>query len=153
MQRYRSRRWRDNLKASGPGENSSFAFSRPAGLEQTDAPGRAPGHRQKNMRDEQRQFLMLLAHPPARLNVEQAAWVLNCQAHDIPTLIAARLLKPLGNPPRNGTKYFSTAQMLELAKDPAWLAKATNAIHQFWQRKNDNKRRPGDDEGCEPLAV
>jgi hypothetical protein len=25
--------------------------------------------------------------------------VLNCQPHDVPILVAARLLKPLGNPP------------------------------------------------------
>jgi hypothetical protein len=30
---------------------------------------------------------------PARLTAEQAAWVLNCQPHDIPILVAAKLLK------------------------------------------------------------
>ena len=42
---------------------------------------------------------------PARLTAEQTAWVLNCGSHDIPPLIAARLLKPLGNPPANGIKF------------------------------------------------
>jgi len=47
------------------------------------------------MRDDQHQFLMLLGQLPARLTAEQAAWVLNCQVHDIPALVAAKLLKPL----------------------------------------------------------
>jgi hypothetical protein len=45
------------------------------------------------MNQEQHQFLRLLGHYPARLTAEQAAWVLNCQAHDVPVLVAARLLQ------------------------------------------------------------
>jgi alpha-L-fucosidase 2 len=48
---------------------------------------------------------------PARLTVEQAAWVLNCQPHDVPVLVAERLLKPLGNPPVNGIKFFATSEV------------------------------------------
>jgi hypothetical protein len=77
---------------------------------------------------------------PARLTVEQVAWVLNCQPHDIPVLVAKRLLKPLGNPPANGVKYFSTLPLLELAKDATWLAKVTNAIHDHWRVKNGRKK-------------
>jgi hypothetical protein len=33
--------------------------------------------------------------------------VLNCQPHDVPILVAARLLKPLGNPPPNSVKLFA----------------------------------------------
>ena len=91
------------------------------------------------MREDQQRFLSLLGHLPARLTVEQAAWVLNCQPHDIPVLVASRLLKPLGNPPANGVKYFATAFVLESAKDPTWLAKVTNAIHNFWRTKNSRK--------------
>ena len=61
------------------------------------------------MREEQHRFLSLLGQLPARLTFEQAAWVLNCQPHDVPVLVASRLLKPLGNPPANGVKYFATA--------------------------------------------
>jgi hypothetical protein len=46
------------------------------------------------MKEEQQQFLRLLGQLPARLTAEQAAWVLNCQTHDVPILVAARLLKP-----------------------------------------------------------
>ena len=91
------------------------------------------------MRDDQHKFLMLLGQLPARLNVEQTAWVLNCQAHDVPILITKRLLKPLGNPPANGVKYFSTMLLLDLTRDASWLAKMTNAIHDYWRAKNLRK--------------
>ena len=92
------------------------------------------------MSEDQHQFLTLLGQLPVRLMAEQAAWVLNCQAHDIPILVAARLLKPLGNPPLNGIKFFATAELLELAKDRAWLVKVSNAVNLFWQRQNAQKK-------------
>ena len=58
------------------------------------------------MSEDQHQFLSLPGQLPARLTVEQAAWVLNCQPHDVPVLIAARFVKPLGNPPPNGIKFL-----------------------------------------------
>lgn len=91
------------------------------------------------MRDDQHRFLVLLGQLPARLTAEQAAWVLNCQAHDVPVLVASRLLKPLGNPQPNSVKYFSTLEVLELTKDRAWLAKVTNTVSQHWKQKNQHK--------------
>ena len=91
------------------------------------------------MKDEQRQFLSLLGRPPARLTAEQVGWVLNFSDHDIPVLVAARLLKPLGNPPPNGVKFFAEVEIRELAGDRTWLARATNAIHQHWYNKNRNR--------------
>jgi hypothetical protein len=73
---------------------------------------------------------------PARLTAEQAAWVLNCQPHDIPPLVAAKLLKPLGNPPANGIKYFATADLLENIKDRHWLVRMSATIYQHWHAKN-----------------
>ena len=81
----------------------------------------------------------MLGQPPARLTVEQAAWVLNCQTHDIPVLVAARLLRPLGSPSPNGTKFFATAELVEQAKDRTWLAKVTNAVSLHWKEKNARK--------------
>jgi hypothetical protein len=92
------------------------------------------------MRDDQHRFLSLLGQLPARLTAEQAAWVLNCQPHDVPILVMCRLLKPLGNPQPNGVKYFATAEILELSKDRTWLAKATNVIIQHWKEKNLHKK-------------
>jgi hypothetical protein len=77
---------------------------------------------------------------PARLTAEQAAWVLNCQPHDVPILVGARLLKPLGNPPPNSVKFFAASELLELVEDRAWLAKVTNALNQHWQKRNAAKK-------------
>jgi hypothetical protein len=82
---------------------------------------------------------------PARLTAEQAAWVLNCQTHDVPILVAARLLKPLGNPRANGIKFFATAELLELTKDRAWLVKVSNAVNQHWQKNNASKKKTSTD--------
>ena len=92
------------------------------------------------MREDQHQFLTLLGQLPARLTAEQAAWVLNCQPHDVPILVATKLLKPLGNPPANGIKFFATTDLLELAKDRAWLAKMTHTISQHWQKRNTRQK-------------
>jgi hypothetical protein len=98
------------------------------------------------MRDDQHRFLMLLGQLPARLTAEQAAWVLNCQQHDIPALVAARLVKPLGNPPPNGIKFFATADLLDLMKDRNWLVRVTSTINQHWHKKNAvRKLRPAGD--------
>ena len=91
------------------------------------------------MRDDQHRFLALLGQLPARLTAEQTAWVLNCQAHDVPVLVVAKLLKPLGSPQPNSVKYFATLEVLELAKDRSWLAKVTNALSQYWKEKNQHK--------------
>lgn len=92
------------------------------------------------MKDDQHRFLSLLGQPPARLTAEQAAWVLNCQPHDLPALVTSRLLKPLGNPPPNGIKFFATADVLELLKDRSWLTKVTNTINQHWHRQNARRK-------------
>jgi|SRR5208283_384418 len=92
------------------------------------------------MKEEQHQFLRLLGQLPARLTAEQAAWVINCQPHDMPILVAARLLKPLGNPPANGIKFFATSELLALSQDRSWLVKVTNAVNQHWQKNNASKK-------------
>ena len=92
------------------------------------------------MKEDQHRFLSLLGQLPVRLTGEQAGWVLNCQPHDIPALIHARLLKPLGNPAANGTKYFATADLLEIAKDRTWLVRMTAAINTHWHRQNAHKK-------------
>ena len=92
------------------------------------------------MREEQHQFLRLLGQLPARLTVEQVAWVINCQPHDVPVLVAARLLKPLGNPAPNAIKFFATSELLELVKDKSWLVKVTNAVNAHWRQQNAAKK-------------
>ena len=112
------------------------------------------------MRDDQHQFLLLLGQLPARLTAEQVAWVLNCQPHDVPVLVAARLLKPLGNPLPNTVKYFATTELLEQMKERNWLARVTTTISQHWQKKNDRRRNRltvsvsnGHDDGAQTSAA
>jgi hypothetical protein len=52
---------------------------------------------------------------PARVMAEEAAWLLGFAPHDIPVLVSAGLLKPLGHPPASGTKFFATATILPTA--------------------------------------
>jgi hypothetical protein len=94
------------------------------------------------MKEDQHRFLTLLGQLPVRLTGEQAGWLLNCQPHDIPALISAKLIKPLGHPAANATKYFATADLLEIAKDRAWLVKMTTAINTHWQKQNAKNARP-----------
>lgn len=88
------------------------------------------------MRDDQHHFLSLLGQVPARLTAEQTAWLLNCQPHDVPVLVAARVLKPLGNPQPNAVKYFATTELLAVSRNSVWLSKLTVTLGQHWQKKN-----------------
>ena len=105
------------------------------------------------MREEQHQFLRLLNQLPARLTAEQAAWVLNCQPHDVPILVAARLLKPLGNPSPYNVKFFAASELLEQIKDWTWLAKVTNALNHYWQKRNAAKINGHVSSVCVSLAA
>lgn len=105
------------------------------------------------MKEAQNQFLRLLGQVPARLTAEQTAWVLNCQPHDVPVLVAANLLKPLGSPAPNSVKFFATLEVLEKSKDRTWLAKVTNTLYQHWQQKNGAKRNSQREEPNPKIAI
>lgn len=77
---------------------------------------------------------------PARLHTEQVAKILGFHPFDIPILVSAKLLKPLGNPAYNGSKYFAAVAVMELSRDCEWLDKATKAISKYWKTKNEKKR-------------
>ena len=91
------------------------------------------------MSDDQHRFLSLPGQLPARITAEQVVWVLNCQAGDVPILVLARLLKPLGNPAHNSVKYFATLEVLEPGKDRAWLMRMTNLVAEHWRQRNLRK--------------
>jgi hypothetical protein len=76
------------------------------------------------------------AQLPARLNVEHVAKVLNTTKEGVYVLTSRRLLKPLGNPPPNGTKYYARTYVLRLAEDEAWLARVSDALVKFKWEKN-----------------
>lgn len=105
------------------------------------------------MKDELRQFLTLIPQPPARLTVQEAAWLLGFQPTDIPLLVVAKLIKPLGNPPKNATKFFALTEVLELARDKNWLARATNAVHTAHRNKNESRRRDEGEDDRGAVAV
>ena len=92
------------------------------------------------MNPEQREFLNL-AKRPARLTIEQAAWLLNFQVHDIAQLIGAGLLRPLGRPGPNAPKFFATADLDVCTQDRKWLARATDVIQSYWRGQNSRKPR------------
>jgi hypothetical protein len=96
------------------------------------------------MKIEKRDFLNLQT-PPARILVEEAAWYLGFAPHDIPVLVSAGLLKPLGRPPRSGSKYFATATIQRLRDDINWLSRASDAIVRHWQAKNERSRKKNSD--------
>ena len=79
---------------------------------------------------------------PARLNATQTAWFLGFEPHEIPMLVAAGLLKPLGHPARNSTKFFATETLEQLRRDEKWLARASDAIASYWRERNARKRNP-----------
>jgi hypothetical protein len=80
-----------------------------------------------NTTSEQAEFLSWKI-VPARLDATQAAWFLGFELHEIPILVAANLLKPLGHPARNSTKFFATQALEQLRRDEKWLARASDAI-------------------------
>ena len=77
---------------------------------------------------------------PARLNATQAAWFLGFEPHEISILVAAGVLKPLGHPARNSTKYFATETLEQLRHDEKWLARASDAIAAYWRERNSRKK-------------
>jgi hypothetical protein len=50
------------------------------------------------------------------------------------------LLKPLGRPARNSTKFFATETLEQIRRDEKWLAKASDSIGAYWRRRNAPKR-------------
>jgi len=90
------------------------------------------------MNPEREKFLNLKT-VPARLTVEETAWYLGFASHDIPILTANGLLKPLGRPAENSSKYFAFVVLVELRNDSKWLARATEILVQHWRRKNARK--------------
>ena len=80
---------------------------------------------------------------PARLDATQAAWLLGFEPHEIPMLVAAGLLKPLGHPARNSTKFFATETLEQFRRDEKWLARASDAIANYWRDRNARRTTCG----------
>ena len=80
---------------------------------------------------------------PARLDATQAAWFLGFEPQEIPMLVAAGLLKPLGHPARNSTKFFATETLEQFRRDEKWLARASDAIANDWRERNARRTACG----------
>jgi hypothetical protein len=83
--------------------------------------------------------LLNLRRLPAMLNMAQTAAMLGLAEHDIPVLVRAGQLKPLGNPPPNAVKSFATVQVMELAGEIASLNKIRNTVYEYWRGKNASR--------------
>ena len=90
--------------------------------------------------DEQQAEFMSWKIAPARLNATQAAWYLGFEPHEIAMLVGEGMLTPLGHPARNATKFFATQTLEQLRRDEKWLARATDAIADYWRQQNARKR-------------
>ena len=58
---------------------------------------------------------------------------LNCRPSDVRIVVAARVLKPMGNLKPKTVKYFASADLLEHIKDRNWLVRMTNTVYPHWQ--------------------
>lgn len=92
------------------------------------------------MKQDKKDFLSL-ATPPARLGINETAWLLGFAEHDVPVLVSAGLLKPLGRPTTTGSKFFATVDLQNLRNDTRWLAKASDAIVNHWRSKNSSRKK------------
>ncbi|SRR6266404_388959 len=82
---------------------------------------------------------------PSILYTDQAALLLGIHDHDIPILVDANLLVPLGNPKPNAPKRFAAVTITKLGNDPAWLDKAIRILTKHWRDKNHRRKpRPND---------
>jgi hypothetical protein len=76
---------------------------------------------------------------PARLKSEEVAMRLGFAPHDIPVLVARRLLRPLGKPVPSAIKYFAACEIEKFASDFLWLNRATQTVYDYWKDKNARK--------------
>ncbi len=72
--------------------------------------------------------LLSVRRLPGKLSVDQTAALLGFASHDIPVLVRAKLLKPLGKPRLNSCKWFASTEIEELRVSRKWLDMATKAV-------------------------
>ena len=97
------------------------------------------------MNQAKKDFLSLVT-APARVGINETAWLLGFNEHDIPVLVSTGLLKPLGRPPSSGSKFFATVELQSLRTDLRWLGKASDTIVNYWRSKNGGRRNKGEEQ-------
>lgn len=80
--------------------------------------------------------ILSLHRLPARVDAEAAAALLGFNEKDLPILCSKGILSPLGKPGKNSQKFYSSAELLDLARDRKWLDRATKAIGDTWAERN-----------------
>ncbi len=88
--------------------------------------------------NDEHQYLFVNPRLPARLTALETAVLLAFPEEHLAILMRVGLLRPLGRPPRNGHKWFSSAEILKLSQDREWLDKATRTIIRAIYTKNHN---------------
>lgn len=105
------------------------------------------------MNAEQRDFLALGPERwPARLSVQQAAWILGLEPHHFGPLASARLVTPLGKAAQSAPKYFPTVEILKLRSDSRWLNKASETLSRHWSLKNSRRKTSNSEPRKESLT-
>ncbi len=80
--------------------------------------------------------LLRLQRLPMVVDAQGASQLLGVPIHEISTLTSAGILPALGKPAKNAVKYYSTAQLLNLAADEKWLSRAVGCIYRRHQERN-----------------
>lgn len=104
------------------------------------------------MNPERKDFLELRVIP-GRLTLQEAAWLLGFQDHDIPILVRAKLLRPLGKPAPNGQKFFARKDLIELVNDSGWLDRASQTLIRYHRERNRNSPSAEREQSSGPLPV
>jgi hypothetical protein len=73
------------------------------------------------MMSEAKAKFLACRHLPARLTVIETSWYLGFSENDIPVLASHSLLKPVGRPTQNSTKYYALKDLKKLHEDLRWI--------------------------------
>jgi hypothetical protein len=79
-------------------------------------------------------------HLPHRLTAKETGWLLGFSTSDITVLTTIGMLKPIGRPSQNSTKYYSTARIVRLHGNIKWLDRATSLMNRHWREKYEGKK-------------
>lgn len=87
---------------------------------------------------------------PGTLLAEQVSALFGFQPHDIPVLVAAKLLVPLGNPTPTSVKHFAASDVVAKAANRKWLHRAVNCIYRHWRKNHQHRNnKPKESKGHE----
>jgi len=80
---------------------------------------------------------------PGRLDRASAAKLLGVAEHDLAVLEKRGLVPSLGRPAPNAPRYYASAVIESLARDPQAMDKITRVLTEHWSRKNQRRQRVG----------